>query len=66
MRNHNILKRDGIIQQVAKAVGPGHKVDLKNYDLLILVEVYTVRAAFLLACTSLEAFADMRFRMYAG
>lgn len=43
LRNHNVLKRDALIQQVAAAVGHGHKVDLKNYDLLILVEVYTVR-----------------------
>jgi len=25
---------------VAQAVGPDHKVDLKDFDLLILVEVY--------------------------
>lgn len=25
---------------MAQAVGPGHKVDLKDFDLLILVEVY--------------------------
>ena len=25
---------------MAQAVGPGHKVDLKEFDLLILVEVY--------------------------
>lgn len=31
-----------IIQKVASLVGPGHKVDLKNYDDLILVEFYTV------------------------
>ncbi|KAF2419754.1 THUMP domain-containing protein [Tothia fuscella] len=39
-RNHSILKRDGVIKQVAKAVGPNHDVDLKAFDLLILVEVY--------------------------
>lgn len=32
-----------MIQQIAKIVGPGHTVDLKNYDLLIVVEVYQVR-----------------------
>ena len=31
---------------VASAVGDEHKVDLKNYDLLILVDVYRVSAAF--------------------
>ncbi|KZF18871.1 hypothetical protein L228DRAFT_286365 [Xylona heveae TC161] len=40
IRNHNTLTRDGIIRKVAAAVGPGHKVDLKGYNLLILVEVY--------------------------
>lgn len=42
LRNHKVLSRDGIIQQVASAVGPGHTVDLKQYDVLILVEVYKV------------------------
>ncbi|RMY71177.1 hypothetical protein D0863_05315 [Hortaea werneckii] len=40
LRNHSILTRDSIIKQVASIVGPGHVVDLKNYDLLIVVEVY--------------------------
>jgi len=40
-RNHNVLKRDKIISTVASIVGQGHKVDLKNYDLLILVDFYT-------------------------
>jgi len=40
LRNHSILSRDSIIKQVASMVGPGHVVDLKNYDLLIVVEVY--------------------------
>jgi hypothetical protein len=31
-----------VIRQVASIVGPGHSVDLKNYDLLILVEVLKV------------------------
>ena len=42
MRNNKLVKRDDLIQQVASAVGRGHKVDLYNYDLLILVEVYQV------------------------
>ncbi|KNG52626.1 thump domain-containing protein [Stemphylium lycopersici] len=32
--------RDDVIKTIASAVGPGHKVDLKGYDLLILVEIY--------------------------
>lgn len=44
MRNHNTLKRDAIIKQVAGLVGQPHKVDLKNYDLLIVVEIYQVRS----------------------
>lgn len=43
IRNHSTLKRDGVIKQVADAVGPSHTVDLKNYDALILVEIYKVR-----------------------
>lgn len=35
-----MLTRDSIIKLVAQAVGPGHKVDLRQFDLLILVEVY--------------------------
>ena len=41
-RNHNIMKRDEIIKQIARAVGGDHKVDLKGYDHLILVDVYRV------------------------
>ncbi|KAK5173094.1 uncharacterized protein LTR77_003216 [Saxophila tyrrhenica] len=40
LRNHNLIKRDGIIKLVAQCVGSGHQVDLKNYDLLIVVEVF--------------------------
>ncbi|KAI9757656.1 MAG: hypothetical protein M4579_003381 [Chaenotheca gracillima] len=40
IRNHNILKRDMVIHQIATMVGPGHSVDLKQYELLILVEIY--------------------------
>ncbi|GAB7363287.1 hypothetical protein MBLNU230_g3568t1 [Neophaeotheca triangularis] len=40
IRNSNQLNRNAIIKQVATAVGPGHRVDLNNYDLLITVEVY--------------------------
>ena len=41
-RNHSVMKRDDIIKQIATAVGRGHKVDLKGYDRLILVDVYRV------------------------
>jgi tRNA acetyltransferase TAN1 len=36
------MKRMEIIQKVASIVGPGHQVDLKNPDVYILVEIYTV------------------------
>ncbi|KAL6721025.1 hypothetical protein ACLMJK_000125 [Lecanora helva] len=39
-RNHNVMKRDDIIRQIARVVGSKHSVDLKNYDRLILVDVY--------------------------
>ena len=41
-RNHNVMKREDIIKQIARAVGRNHKVDLKGYDRLILVDVYKV------------------------
>ncbi|KAF1956492.1 hypothetical protein CC80DRAFT_492053 [Byssothecium circinans] len=40
IRNNKQFTRDGVIQTVAAVVGQGHKVDLSNYDLLILVEIY--------------------------
>jgi len=40
LRNHDVLTRDIIIETVARCVGRGHRVDLRNYDVLILVEVY--------------------------
>ena len=42
IRNHNIMKRDNIIKHIASAVGPRHSVDLKNYDVLVLVDIYRV------------------------
>lgn len=41
-RNHNVMKRDDIIKQIARVVGRKHKVDLKGYDRMILVDVYRV------------------------
>ena len=42
IRNSSQLSRDSVIKQVASAVGPRHSVDLKAYDLLIIVEIYRV------------------------
>ena len=36
------MKRDAIIKTLAGLVGQPHRVDLKNYDLLITVEIYKV------------------------
>ncbi|KIW00870.1 uncharacterized protein PV09_07626 [Verruconis gallopava] len=40
IRNNQTLTRDDVIKQVAEVVGPSHSVDLRAYDLLILVEIY--------------------------
>ncbi|KAK6332817.1 hypothetical protein TWF696_002839 [Orbilia brochopaga] len=40
LRDHNVMNRDEIIKTVARAVGTEHKVDLKNYELLVIVEVF--------------------------
>ncbi|KAH9862232.1 hypothetical protein IAQ61_010435 [Plenodomus lingam] len=40
IRNNKEFTRDGVIKSVAAAVGPGHSVDLKDYDLLVMVEIY--------------------------
>ncbi len=42
IRNNKEFTRDEVIKSVAAAVGPGHTVDLRGYDLLILVEIYKV------------------------
>lgn len=42
IRHNSDWNRDSVIKLVAKAVGPGHQVDLKNYDLLILVDIMRV------------------------
>ncbi|PGH30308.1 tRNA acetyltransferase TAN1 [[Emmonsia] crescens] len=39
IRNNTEWTRDTVIPLVAKTVGPGHSVDLKNYDALILVDI---------------------------
>lgn len=40
------MNRDDVIKRVAEIVGPKHSVDLKKFDLLILVEVYRVSRIF--------------------
>jgi tRNA acetyltransferase TAN1 len=50
LRNHNLLSRDEVIQTVARLVGPGHQVDLKNYDLLITVDIFKVCSAGIWWC----------------
>ncbi|WBW70967.1 tRNA acetyltransferase Tan1 [Schizosaccharomyces osmophilus] len=40
IRNHSVIKKDDIYRSIAKCVGHDHKVDLKNYDLLIVVQVF--------------------------
>ncbi|KAL8674288.1 MAG: hypothetical protein Q9168_001281 [Polycauliona sp. 1 TL-2023] len=40
IRNNHAMKRDDVIKRVADLVGEPHKVDLKNYDQLILVDIY--------------------------
>ncbi|KAL1964081.1 hypothetical protein VTN77DRAFT_7499 [Rasamsonia byssochlamydoides] len=40
IRNNEQFNRDDIIKTVADAVGTEHSVDLKNYDLMILVDVF--------------------------
>ena len=42
IRSNTKFKRDDVIKTVAAAVGHDHSVDLKNYDLLILVDVIQV------------------------
>jgi hypothetical protein len=58
MRNHNTMKRDAIIKTIAGLVGQPHRVDLKNYDLLITVEIYKVGFPL-----TLQATASHRRRM---
>lgn len=46
IRNNKEFSRDKLIKTIAAAVGPGHSVDLSNYDLLIMVEIYKVRLQY--------------------
>ncbi|KAL8897316.1 MAG: hypothetical protein Q9192_002642 [Flavoplaca navasiana] len=40
IRNNHAMKRDDVIKRVADLVGEPHTVNLKNYDWLILVDIY--------------------------
>jgi tRNA acetyltransferase TAN1 len=42
VRSNKKFNRDIVIKTVADVVGPEHPVDLKNYDLIILVTVIQV------------------------
>lgn len=42
IRNHNTLKRDAVIKQIASSIADTHKVDLTNSDKVILVDIYQV------------------------
>jgi tRNA acetyltransferase TAN1 len=61
IRNNKELTRDGVIKTVASIVGPGHKVDLHGYDLLIIVEIYKVlRKSLIGPLTSLLTSPDVQ------
>ena len=60
-RNHNVMKRDEIIRQIARTVGSKHSVDLKNYDHLILVDVYRVSLSAFGFSLSTSLHADCPF-----
>jgi tRNA acetyltransferase TAN1 len=42
IRGNNKFNRDSVIKTIADVVGPEHPVDLKNYDLIILVHLIQV------------------------
>lgn len=42
MRNHSILESQAVIKMIAGMVKPEHKVNLKNPDKVILVEIFQV------------------------
>ena len=60
-RNHNVMKRDDIIKQIARTVGPNHQVDLKGYDRLILVDVYRVSWGCLAAAHNIHKIRIQKF-----
>ena len=42
IRNHTAITKDDAIKAIAESVPVGHKVDLSNPDLCILVEIFKV------------------------
>ncbi|EPQ64455.1 BgtA-20951 [Blumeria graminis f. sp. tritici] len=40
IRNHNTLKRDEVIKQIAASISNSHQVDLVNADRVIIIEIY--------------------------
>lgn len=48
LRSNKKFSRDVVIKTIADVVGPEHPVDLKNYDLIILVDIVQVRRLVLL------------------
>lgn len=49
--------RNTVIKTVADIVGPDHPVDLKNYDLVILVTV--VQVSFPLSCRPVQSWTSL-------
>lgn len=43
IRNHNTLKRNAVIDQIASSIADTHTVDLTNPDKVIIVDIYKVR-----------------------
>lgn len=59
LRNFNVMDRDDIIHTVAGIVGhdKGHKVDLKNYDKLILIECFRSSIGMAVVDNSFEKYS---------
>jgi hypothetical protein len=45
-RNHTVLSRDTLIEEVARCLPEGHTVDLDNPEIFILIEVFKVTIIF--------------------
>ena len=45
-RNHTVLSRNTLIEEVARCLPEGHTVDLDNPEIFILIEVFKVRINF--------------------
>lgn len=42
LRDNTSMNRDSVIQTIASVIGREHIVDLKNYDVIVLVETVKV------------------------